>query len=147
MDLVLRATVVFMFVFLLTRLVGRRELGSLEPFDLILLVVIGDLVQQGITQSDESVTGALLVLSTIALLTVALSYLSFKFRRLRPLLDGEPIILLDDGHVIERNMTRERLTVEDLAQEARLQGLDSLSAVRWAVLEASGEISIVPKDR
>ena len=70
MDLVVRAVVIFLFVFVLTRALGRRELSSLEPFDIILLVVIGDLVQQGITQSDDSVTGTLIVLSTIGLLTV-----------------------------------------------------------------------------
>ena len=83
MDLVIRATVVFFFIFLVTRVVGRRELSELEPFDLILLVVLGDLVQQGITQSDESVTGTLIVISTIALLSVAVSWVSFRSRRVR----------------------------------------------------------------
>ena len=74
MDIVIRAAIIFAFVFLLTRLLGRRELNSLEPFDLILLVVTGDLVQQGVTQNDQSLTGAMLAISTIGLLTVALSY-------------------------------------------------------------------------
>src|ERR1700712_1282434 len=97
MDIVIRAAVIFIFVFGLTRLLGRRELSSLEPFDLILLVVTGDLVQQGVTQNDQSITGALLAISTIGLLTVALSYLSFRFKRLRPVLGGEPIGLIGDG--------------------------------------------------
>ena len=83
MDLVIRATVIFFFVFLVTRVVGRRELSSMEPFDVILLVVMGDLVQQGVTQSDYSVTGAVTVISVMAALTVALSWVSFKVRRLR----------------------------------------------------------------
>jgi hypothetical protein len=91
MDIVIRAAVAFLFIFMLTRIVGRRELGTLEPFDLILLVLLGDLVQQGITQSDYSVTGLILAAGTIALLTVLTSYLSFRFKRLRPLLDGEPM--------------------------------------------------------
>ena len=99
MDLVVRAAVIFFFVFVLTRVLGRRELSSLEPFDIILLVVIGDLVQQGITQSDDSVTGTLIVLSTIALLTVGVSYVNFRVRRLRPLLEGEPLVLVEDGRV------------------------------------------------
>src|ERR687886_512972 len=101
MDLVLRATVVFVFVFVVTRAVGRRELNSLEPFDLILLVVTGDLVQQGITQNDYSVTGAALAVSTIGLLSVLLSWLTYRVRRLRPLLEGRPIVLVDDGDVID----------------------------------------------
>src|SRR3982751_6832096 len=101
MDLVLRATFVFFLILAVTRVIGRRELSSLEPFDLILLVVIGDLVQQGVTQSDNSLTGALLVILTIALMTVGVSYLSFRSRRLLPLLGGEPLVLISDGEVIE----------------------------------------------
>src|SRR5688500_3673241 len=100
MDLVIRAAIGFAFVLFLTRVVGRRELSSLEPFDLIMLVMIGDLVQQGITQNDFSVTGMLLVGGTIAVLTVATSYTSYKFPRLRPVIDGEPVILLEDGKPI-----------------------------------------------
>jgi uncharacterized membrane protein YcaP (DUF421 family) len=146
MDLVIRATVVFFFVFVLTRAIGRRELSSLEPFDVILLVVIGDLVQQGITQSDDSVTGTLIVLATISLLTVGVSYVSFRSRRLRPLLEGEPLVLVEDGRVIERHLARERLTMDDLMAQARLHDVSSLSDIRWAVLETSGQISFVSKD-
>ena len=87
MDIVVRAFFAFLFVFLLTRLIGRRELSSLEPFDLILLVVVGDLMQQGITQSDMSYTGAVLATGTFAVMVLAVSYLRFRFRRLEPLLD------------------------------------------------------------
>ena len=145
MDLVVRGIVIFLFVFALTRVLGRRELSSLEPFDIILLVVIGDLVQQGITQSDDSVTGTLVVLSTIGLLTVGVSYANFRVRRLRPLLEGEPLVLVDDGRVIERHLARERITVDDLTAQARLHSLASLDEVRWAVLETSGQISFIPK--
>jgi len=131
-DLVLRATVVFFAILIVTRAVGRRELGSLEPFDLILLIVIGDMVQQGITQSDYSVTGALLVIATLALLTVGTSYMSFRFRPLRPILDGEPLVLVEDGEIVERNLRRERITREELAAEARQQ--------------QNGQISFIPNE-
>src|SRR5205823_11646022 len=111
MDLVIRATVVFFFVFLITRVVGRRELSSLKPFDLILLVVLGDLVQQGITQNDQSVTGTLVVISTIALLSVAVSWVSFRFKAPRSITEGKPVVLVQDGRVIEHNLRRERITV------------------------------------
>jgi len=145
MDLVLRAIVVFFLVFLVTRVVGRRELGQLEPFDLILLVVIGDLVQQGVTQSDNSVTGVFLVIATICLLTVFVSFLEYKVPRLRPVLGGEPIVLIEDGSVIDRNLRRQRITVEELAAQARLQQIAHLEDVRFAVLETSGDISFIPK--
>src|SRR3979411_1676238 len=121
MDLVFRATVVFFFIFLITRIAGRRELSSLEPFDVILLVVLGDLVQQGITQSDESVTGTLIVISTITLLSVAGGWISFRAHSVRLVPEGEPIILVQDGEIIERNMRRERLSRGDVEAEARQQ--------------------------
>ena len=145
MDLVLRAIVGFFFVLFVTRVVGRRELSSLEPFDLILLVMLGDLVQQGITQNDFSVTGMMLVGGTVALLTVVVSYSSFKFPRLRPLLEGEPVIVVQDGEPILRNLARNRITLEELAAAARLEGVAQMSEVRWAVLETSGNISFIKR--
>jgi uncharacterized membrane protein YcaP (DUF421 family) len=143
MDIVLRATVVFLLVLLVTRVVGKRELSSLEPFDVILLVVIGDLVQQGVTQSDYSLTGSLLAILTITILTVATAYVNFRFRRLRPLLEGEPLVLIERGNLLERNLRRERLTVEELSAEARQQSIGSLDDVEWAVLETTGRISFL----
>jgi uncharacterized membrane protein YcaP (DUF421 family) len=145
MDIVLRAAVTFFFLFLLMRIVGRRELSTLEPFDLILLVVIGDLVQQGITQSDYSFTGVWLAAGTVALLTVAVSYLGWRFRRLRPVLEGEPLVLVEDGKVLEQNLRRERITVEEVAAQARLQQIGSLADVSWAILERNGNISFLQK--
>ena len=145
MDIVLRAAVAFLFILFLTRIVGRRELGSLEPFDVILLVTIGDLVQQGVTQNDLSVTGMFLAVGTIAVLTVLFSYLPWRFRPLRPVLEGQPVILIEDGNVIQKNLKRNRLTNEEVAAEARLQQIPSLDAVRWAVLETSGRISFIKK--
>ena len=145
MDLVIRAVVIFFFIYLITRVIGRRELSTLEPFDLILLVVIGDLVQQGVTQADESITGTLTVLATFSLLTVGVGYVSFKVKRIRTLLDGAPIVLVKDGEVIEGNLRRERLTVEEVEAEARLQQVGSLADVKWAVLETGGQISVIPK--
>src|SRR5262249_26305728 len=113
MDIVIRAIVIFVFLYVLMRVIGRRELSTLEPFDVILLVVLGDLVQQGVTQNDFSVTGVFLAIGTIAILTVGVSYANFRFPRLRPYLDGEPIVVVHDGNPIERNLRRERLTLDD----------------------------------
>jgi uncharacterized membrane protein YcaP (DUF421 family) len=145
MDIVVRAILGFAFVFLLTRIVGRRELSSLEPFDLIMLVMLGDLVQQGVTQSDMSFTGLMLAGGTLAVMTVLVSYLSFRFKRLRPLLDGEPIVIVQDGKTLDKNLTRERLTVDEVLTEARLQQIASLDDVQWAVLETTGAISFIKK--
>ena len=145
MDLVLRAIVIYAFLYVLTRVIGRRELSSLEPFDLILLIILGDAVQQGLTQDDYSVTGAVIVVGTIATLQLTTSWLSFKFPRLRPVLDGDPIVIVEDGKPIERNLKRERLTLEEVMAEARLQEIGSLDEIQWAVLETAGNISFVKK--
>jgi uncharacterized membrane protein YcaP (DUF421 family) len=145
MDIVLRAFFAFCFVFALTRLIGRRELSSLQPFDLLLLIVMGDLIQQGITQNDLSVTGLVLTVGVFGVLTLAASYLVWRFPRVRPVLEPEPVILVEDGRVIEKNLRKERMTPEEIAAEARLQQIDSLDKVKWAVLESGGRISFIPK--
>jgi uncharacterized membrane protein YcaP (DUF421 family) len=144
MDIVLRAGVAFLFIFFVTRVVGRRELNTFEPFDLILLIVMGDIVQQGVTQNDFSVTGLLLAGSTIALMTVLFSYMAFRVPRLRPILAGEPLILVENGKVIERNLNRQRITEEELLSVARLQ-IAKLDEIQWAVLETSGQISFIKR--
>ena len=143
MDIVLRAVIIYLLVFVFTRALGRRELATLQPFDLILLVVIGDLIKSGVTQNDLSVTGVVIVVSTIGILQVGISYLGFRVRRLRPLLAGEPIVLVEKGKIIERNMRRERLTLDDLAEKARISEIESLDEVKWAVLETNGDISFI----
>ena len=145
MDLVVRAIFVFFLMLVITRAVGRRELSSMEPFDLILLVVMGDLIQQGVTQSDYSLTGSTIVIVTIAVLTVGTAYLSYRFRRLRPLLEGEPVVLVAGGRVIASNLRRQRMTVEELLAEARLQSIGGLDAVEYAVLETNGRVSFLKR--
>src|ERR671933_603664 len=135
MDIVLRAAAAFLFILVLTRVIGRRELNSLEPFDLILLVMMGDLVQQGVTQNDFSVTGLLLAGGTVGILTIAVSYLGFRVAALRPMLEGEPLILVEAGRVIEKNLRRERLTVAEVAAAARLQQVATLNEIEREILE------------
>jgi uncharacterized membrane protein YcaP (DUF421 family) len=147
MDIVLRATLAFFFVLFLTRIVGRRELSSLQPFDVILLVVIGDLVQQGVTQNDFSVTGMMLAGGTIAVLTVVVSYGSFRVPKLRPVLEGEPVIVIQDGEPIHRNLDRNRVTIDEVLAAARYEGIAALSDVEWAVLETSGKVSFIKRRR
>jgi uncharacterized membrane protein YcaP (DUF421 family) len=146
MDIILRAVVLFVFVWFVTRAVGRRELSTLEPFDLILLVVLGDLIQQGVTQNDFSVTGAILAGGTMAAMTVLFSYASFRFpRRIAPILEGDPVILVERGKPLERNLRRNRIALEELAAQARLSQIAHIEDVEWAVLETSGQISFIPK--
>jgi uncharacterized membrane protein YcaP (DUF421 family) len=118
-------------------------MSTLQSFDLILLNVIGDLIQSGVTQNDLSVTGVIMVLRTIGTLQVLTSYPGFRFRRIRPYLQGEPIVLVENGKIIERNMSRQRLTLDDLAEKARLNEIASIEEIKWAVLETNGDISFI----
>jgi uncharacterized membrane protein YcaP (DUF421 family) len=146
MDLAIRAVVLYFFIYLITRVVGRRELSSLGPIDIILLVVMGDAIQQGLTQDDYSITGAVTVVTVIALLQVGMSYLSFRFRRLRGVLEGEPLVIIQDGKPIERNMRRERLAVDEVMEEARSTAqIASLDEIQFAIVENSGAISFIQK--
>ena len=146
MDIVIRAGILFIFVWLLTRIVGRRELSTLEPFDLILLIVLGDLIQQGVTQNDFSVTGAILAGGTFAAMTVLFSWLAFRFPRVQPVLEGDPVILVEHGNPVERNLRANRITLEELAAQARLSAqIAHIADIEWAVLETSGNISFIPR--
>ena len=145
MDLAIRAVLLYLFVIFVMRVVGRRELSSLTAFDLVLLIVLGDAIQQGLTQSDYSVTGAIIVVSTFAVLQVATSYLGFKSKRIRSVLEGQPIVLIEDGRLIEGNLRRQRLTPDDVAEEMRLQQIMSFTDVAWGILESNGRISFIEK--
>ncbi len=145
MDIVLRAAFAYVFIIFLLRIIGRRELTSLGPADIVLLVVMGDLIQNGVTQSDMSMTGVMLAVSTFALLTVVMSFATYKSKRASAVIEGEPLILVQDGEPIRKNLAAERITLEDVAEEARGQGIASLDEVRWAVLETGGRISFIKK--
>ena len=147
MDIALRSAAIFAVIYVVIRLIGRRELSELQPFDVIILVVVGDLVAQAVVQYDTSVTGALIAIATFAGLSVAVSYVAYRSRSLRPYLEGEPIVIVEHGKLLERNLRRERLTLEDVAEEARLNGIGDLDDIEWGVLETSGRISFVPRTR
>jgi uncharacterized membrane protein YcaP (DUF421 family) len=146
MDIALRAAVIFFFLVFVTRVMGRRELSSLTPFDLILLIVMGDAIQQGLTQDDYSVTGAVIAVSTIAALQVATSYVSFRSARARKVFEGLPLVLIQDGRLIEENLKRERLDEDEVAAEMRLQQIATFDEVQWAILETNGSMSFIKKE-
>src|SRR3954447_21598113 len=119
MEIVIRAAVLFFFLWGVTRAVGRSTLGELSTFELLLYVTMGDLVQQAVTQQDYSVTGGILAVSTFALLTVTLSWIQWRFPRVRPVLSGRPVLVFADGEPIRDGMRRERLSMADLLVAAR----------------------------
>jgi uncharacterized membrane protein YcaP (DUF421 family) len=145
MDLVFRALILFLAVYMLLRVVGPRELAQLTPIDFILLIVLGDAIQQGLTQDDYSVTGSLTVIITIAAIQVTLGWAAFRSKRFRTVIEGEPIVLIEDGRPIEANLRRARIAMDELAEEARLSQVGRIEDIAWALLETSGKISVIPK--
>ena len=146
MDIVLRASVMFVIVYLLIRLLGKRELGQMTPFEFITLVVVGDLIQQGVTQTDFSLTAATLAIGTFAFWGVVLSWISYLSPKAERLLEGEARVLICNGELIERNLRRDRMTRSEVESEMRLAGIASVRDVAWALLEPNGKISFIKRE-
>lgn len=147
MELVLRATVMFWFVFLLTRGMKKRTLGDLAPFELLFLMVVGDLVQTGVTQEDYSVTGSVLAISTFGFWVSSLTWVSWRSQRARRLVEGVPLVLVTDGQPVQAALDLEQMPLAEVLEAARQAGLADLEEVRLAVLEPSGRISIISRER
>jgi uncharacterized membrane protein YcaP (DUF421 family) len=141
MAIALRAGVMFLFLWLITRAVGRSTLGELSTFELLLYVTMGDLVQQAVTQQDYSLTGGMLTIGVFALLTVALSWAQWRFPRLQGVVSGSPVVIVRDGKVVESAVRQQRLSLTDLLAASRQQGIRTLDEMELAVLEADGKIS------
>lgn len=146
MEIVVRATVMFAIMYALLRLLGKRELGQLAPFELVVLIVMGDLVQQGITHNDVSLTGATLAIVTFGFWSALLAHLAFRSRKAENLLEGQPAVLIRAGKVLPANMKRHLITVPELEAEMRLAGIAQLREVAWGILETEGKISFIRQD-
>lgn len=146
MDIVIRATAMFFALYLLVRVMGKRELAQMTPFELIVLVVLGDLVQQGVTHNDFSMTGAVLAISTMGFWALALSWVTFLSPKAEAALDGEPRVIVRDGQVVKENLHRDRLTHGEILSEMRLAGIAHLSDVAWAILEPKGKMSFIKRE-
>lgn len=146
MEIVIRATIIFAFLFLITRGLRRRALGDMAPFELLLLVTLGDIVQQGLTQEDMSMTGAMLAVSTFAFWVSVLTWLTWRSERAARIIDGVPLVIVRDGQPIDEILALEHMPIAEVLEAARQEGIASLSEVRIGVLEPSGRISFIRTD-
>jgi uncharacterized membrane protein YcaP (DUF421 family) len=146
MDIVARAAIMFALLYVLLRLMGKRELGQLTPFELVVMIVLGDLIQQGVTHNDFSLTGALLAVSTFAFLAILMSWLTYLSPRAEKFLDGAPRVIIRDGVLIKENLRRDRMTQGEVESEMRLAGIARMEQVAWGILEPQGKISFIKKD-
>jgi uncharacterized membrane protein YcaP (DUF421 family) len=145
METVLRAAIMYSFIWLVMRAVGKKELSGMSAFELVLLVTMGDLIQQGVTQQDTSVTAAMLAVATMALLVVGTSYVSFRWKRLTKAAEGLPVVIIRDGRLMRQLIHIERLTEDEVHEACRQQGIGDIREVEVGILEADGTFSFVKK--
>lgn len=145
MELLVRATVMYWFLFIVMRGTGKRSLAELTPLDMLVLVVLGDIVQPGITQEDLSITGAVMAVSVIAGWTLVGDWATRRWGWARRTLAGTPVIVVREGKVLHDHLRRERLTEDDLKTAAREKGYEDLEEIAVAVLEDDGSVSFISR--
>jgi uncharacterized membrane protein YcaP (DUF421 family) len=143
MEIVIRASILYFLIWGLIRALGKRELSQMSAFELVLLVTIGDLVQQGVTQEDYSITGAFLAIGTLGFWILVWSYTSFRSSTARGVIEGRPVIVVEDGRIQREALRVERITLDELKDSAREQGIADLRGVKFGVLEPSGKFSFL----
>lgn len=146
MEMVLRASAIYFFLWALTRGLGKRELAEMSAFELLLLVCVGDLIQQGVTQEDMSVTGAMLAVGTIGIWILIFSWIGFRWRPARRAIEGVPVVVVRDGRPLEDALRLERVTLDEILEGAREQGIANLRDVHLAILEPDGRFTFLKKE-
>ena len=143
-EKILRSVVVYLFLLVAFRLTGKRQVGQLTPFDLVLLLLISNVVQNAVIGNDNSLGGGLLGAIAILALNRVVVEVTYRSKRLRRVLEATPTILVHNGKVLHANLARERVTMDDLLSALRRNGVADISHVRVAVLEENGGISVIP---
>ena len=143
-EKLLRSVVVYAFLLIAFRITGKRQVGQLTPFDLVVLLVISNVVQNAVIGNDNSLVGGLIGATAILVVNYLVVELSFRSRSARKLLEAPPTMLIHDGRVLHDNLRRERLTLDDLLAALRRNGVADPQEVRFAVLEENGGVSVVP---
>lgn len=146
MESVLRAVAVYGFLVLVIRLAGRRTMAQLTDFDFVLLLIIAEATQQGLLGDDSSITNAFLVILTLIVIDIGLSLWKQRSSRIEKWLDGVPLVIVEEGRLLEDRVKKARVDEQDILAAARmLHGLERMSQIKYAVLERAGGISIIPQ--
>jgi uncharacterized membrane protein YcaP (DUF421 family) len=145
MESIVRSSVIYVFLLILFRVIGRRTLASITTFDFVLLLVVGEATQQALLAEDYSVTNAFVVIGTLAALDLLLGWAKQRWPSLDRVVEGQPILLVIEGREVKQNLDREGIDRNDILEAAReSHGLAALEQVRFAVLERTGSISVIP---
>jgi uncharacterized membrane protein YcaP (DUF421 family) len=141
-ELIFRVALIYAGVFLLLRIVGKRHVGELAPFDLVVLLILSECVQNALIGDDKSVTGGLIAAATLFGINQVVGRISWRNKRAERLLEGTPRVLVRHGRVLKQVLAEEQITHSELLEALRREGCSSLSKVRYAILEPSGDITI-----
>jgi uncharacterized membrane protein YcaP (DUF421 family) len=145
METVIRISIVYIFVMVFFRILGKRELGQLSPFDLVLLMLIPDISQQGMVGEDYSIVNAVIGLSTLLSLVFLNSVLTYRFKKAEDALDGSPTVLFCNGQFIEKAMHLERVSPDQIITSMHKSGFESLEQLKWVLLEPDGQLGFIPR--
>ena len=146
MDSVIRGVVIYLFLLLVFRLAGKRSLASITVFDFVLVLIISETVQQALIDNDNSMTNAALLVITLIAFDIFLAALKDKSPTLHKIFDSNPVVIIRQGEVLRDRMEKERVSEDDVLAAAReLQGTRRIADIDYAVLEESGQITIIPK--
>jgi uncharacterized membrane protein YcaP (DUF421 family) len=144
-EFIVRVVIVYFVVMVLLRLTGKRQVGQLAPFDLVLLLILSNAVQNGMNGGDNSVTAAIIMATTLVAMNYGVGYLTFRNKRLEQLIEGRPIILIHGGHVDRDGMQQAQMTMHELDSALRAGGCCGPEEVRFALLENNGQVTVIPK--
>jgi uncharacterized membrane protein YcaP (DUF421 family) len=146
-DFLIRATVVYIFLLVILRLTGKRQVGQLAPFDLVLLLILSNAVQNSLNGGDNSITGGLISATTLVGLNWLVGWATFRSKRLEALIEGRPIVLVHDGKIDHRMLNSVQMTIHELRAALRNGGCAGEEEVRFAILENNGHVTVIPMER
>lgn len=147
MDIVVRVTVIYLFIFFAMRVLDKREFGELAPFELVTLLLIPEIVSDALVGEDSSLTGGLIGIATLILLVFFISVISHLSRKIENVVEGYPAILINHGQLLENTLNVERVNPGDIFTAMHRSGIEHMDQVKWAILESDGKISIIPEEK
>lgn len=144
METVLRVFILFVFITMALRLIGKRELAEMSPLELVMIMLIPELATQGLNREDHSITNSIIGISTLLSLVFVNSMFNYRFSFFQKIVEGVPVVLFYQGHFVEGAMDRERISADELLSHVRSAGYERFTQIKWIILEADGQLSCIP---
>ncbi|MEW6056382.1 MAG: YetF domain-containing protein [Bdellovibrionota bacterium] len=146
METVLRVLIIYAFITIVLRILGKRELSELSPYELVMVMLVPELATQGLNRNDYSITNSIIGISTLLSLVFLNSVLTYRFKKISEAIEGAPSILFHDGKFFEDTMHRERVSADEIISEMHSAGIETLGELKWVILEPDGKLSCIRKE-